>query len=107
VQARLAVEKLQAQQRHQGRQLLAVHAYVGQFVMFAGIEQPTDDLRGSSSSRTRSSKGYSRNMTALAWVEVLCVSVFGSGVAAFFGVAEFGGRGWDPAAAIIACRMAH
>jgi hypothetical protein len=40
------VETLQAQQRHQGRQLLAVHADVGQVAMSAGIEQLADDLRG-------------------------------------------------------------
>ena len=41
------------------------------------------------------------------WIDVLYASVFGTGVAAFCRVAESGGRGWGPAAAVIACGVAH
>ena len=50
--AGLAVETLQAQQRHQGGQFLAVHADVGQVVAFADIHAPGGPA-GPSSARSR------------------------------------------------------
>jgi hypothetical protein len=38
------------------------------------------------------------------WIDVLYASVFGT---AFCRFAESGGRGWGPAAAVIACGVAH